>query len=590
MKRSLLCQAYICLLLFVFLFNYDLRAENDSVKTVRFEKGYKESHYGISFLYLEGTDYEAGLQYGHLLKNELKIMYEEFEDFKENFLDKEINYLPWYQRIFANLFGGMAFRHKINSYADRLSEDIKEQIRGAAEGSDLPESFFEEIQVLPDLYAKRCEGVLIKKGNHVYHGHNLDQPYPVSLISKYPVVVSYNIDGKIKYTNLSFAACFSITTAFNENGISFAENGNNNPKSFDYSNLGLYVEKNKFITETHGLKEVDSLMHAVTSTMPLIFSIGSSKEKQAAVYDFIGKTKGVTEVNNYQFIGNKTISAALGKKSESIYAGNFHETGREIKFAELIDTTRSDMVDEIIGILSNTDFYHYTGTVSTYIESLHNFETDQSVIFDLADSTVYFTYYPHFAAWNRWLKYNYITREVSVYKEADPKLSSPLVVKMNGIFSELEPCDWRDSSSVRTLVNNIINSNIENYFSLSLLSKTYLDYYKNPSEAAKYAQKLIDLYPDIITGYFQKGRAYEEQNQLKEALEQYQLALNCKINCEYSLAGTYEHLALANHSLGKKETASEFAAKALVIHYQYWIPEYLNEMIQKLERIKNKID
>jgi hypothetical protein len=580
----------IFFLAFDLFLNYTVKGQDDSTKGVHFQNGYMEWHYGIPFLYLKGDDYEVGLQYGTLLKNELTAMHEMFEKFKEEMMENEIRHLPWYERIFANLFGGMVWRHKINTYADRLPADIKEQIKGAAEGSGLPISFFNEIQVLPDLYAKRCEGIVIKKGDHIYHGHNLDQPYPVSLLSKYSVVVHYNISGKTQYTNLSYAAVFSVTTAFNEYGITVSENANNNPKPFDNGNTGLYIDKNKFITQTHNLKEVDSLVRSVTLPEGLILTITSFKEKKATVYDLLGTAKGATPVNNYQFIANRTLSASLGKKSESIYSGDFHDTGREIKFAQLIDTTKPNMVDEVISILGNIDFYHYTDSVSVYYESLHNYETDQSVVFDLADSTVYFAIYPHFAAWSRWLKYNYITREVSAFKEADPRLSGPLVSKLNNIFAETESCDWRDSSSVRSLVNNVLDSHIENYFSLSFLSKTYLDYYENPSEAAKYAQKLIDKYPDIITGYFQRGRAYEEQNQYKEAIEQYQQALGCKISCEYYLAGTYEHLALSNYSLKNKDLAAEYAAKALAIHNQYWIPDHLTDKIQKLEKIKNRVE
>ena len=418
-----------CFLLFGLILNCNVRGQDDSTKAIHFQNGYKEDHYGIPFLYLEGTDYEVGLQYGTLLKAELIAMHRDFEEFKETMLRNEIRYLPWYQRVFANLFGGMVWRHKINTYADRLPADIEEQIRGAAEGSGLPESFFREIQVIVDLYSNRCEGIVIIKGGHTYHCHNLDQSMPVSLISQYPVVTNYAIKGKQKYADIGFVACFMITTAFNESGISLSENGNNNPFGFNKSNSSLYLEKSKLITETHNLTEVDSLVHILSFPNALIFTMASSKEQQAEVCDFIGPMRATTPVNGYQFVANRTVSKDLGKKSETVYSGRFHDTCREVKFAELIDTTKPNMVDEAISILSNTDFYHYVDPMPVYLESLHNYETDQSVIFDLADSTVYFTYYAHFAAWNRWLKYNYITRTVSIYRETDPRLHDPFLVK-----------------------------------------------------------------------------------------------------------------------------------------------------------------
>jgi hypothetical protein len=583
-------QSYFCILLLSLLFACSVKAQEDSTKSIHFKNGYKEYHYGIPFLYLKGTDYEVGYQYGYLLKNELKSFYEVFETFKEDFLDKEISYLPWYKRIFANLFGSMVFNHKINGYADRLGTDILEQINGASESSGLPVSFFKELHVFVDLYSNRCEAVVIKKGNHTYHAHNLDQFGQLNLLSKYPVVVNYEIKGKQKYTDFGFTGLLMPTTAFNESGLSLSKNGNNNSFWFNKKDCTLYSEKSKLITETHNLREVDSLVHTLKFPRGLIYTISSSKEKRAAVHDLIGSTKGMTSVNNYQFVANRTVSKDLGKKSETIYSGSFHEAARVVKFAELIDTTKSNMVNELIGILSNTSFYHYTDPIPVHIESLHNYETDQSVIFDLADSTIYFTYYAHYAAWNRWLKYNYITREVSIYREADPKLNDPFLSNLNDIYKNYETCDWRDSTNVRSLVNTVIESGIKNYFSLDFLSTTYLKYYHSPTQAKIYADMLIDKYPDIITGYYNKGRALDEEKNYDEAIAEYIRALNSKIQCEYYLAVTNERLAVAHYSLGKKDIAVEYATKALDIHNQYWIPESMNERIQKLEKIKNKVD
>ena len=590
MTKIISHQSSVCILLLGFLLACSAKAQDDSTQTVHFRNGYKEYHYGIPFLYLEGTDYEVGCQYGYLLKNELKSFYEVFETFKKEFLDKEISYLPWYQRVFANLFGTMVFNHKINGYADKLGADVLEQINGASNSSGLPISFFKELLVFYDLYSKRCEAVVIKKDNHTYHAHNLDQPGQLNLLSQYPVVVNYDIKGKQKYTDFGFTGILMPTTAFNESGISISENGNNNPFRFDQENCTLYSDKSKLITATHNLKEVDSIANTLKFPMGIIFTVGSAKEIKAAVYDFIGSTKAVTPVNNYQFVGNRTVSKDLGKKSETIYAGRFHEEARVVKFAELIDTSKLNMVDELIGILSNTSFYHYTDPIPVWFESLHNTMTDQSVIFDLADSTIYFTYYAHYAAWNRWLKYNYITRKVSVYKKADPRLSDPFLSKLNDIYGKYGTCDWRDSSNVRSLVNTVIESGIKNYFSLDFLSTTYLKYYKSTVQAKTYADMLIEKYPDIITGYYNKGRALDEEKKYDEAIAEYLRALDSKIQCEYYLAVTNERLAVVHSSVGKKDSAAEYAIKALDLHNQYWIPEGLNERIQKLERIKNKVD
>ncbi len=576
------------LLILAFLPNSNASSQSDSIRAFHFESGYEECHYGIPFLYLKGTDYEVGLQYGTLLKDELKTVYCEFEDLKHDMMEREVKHLPWYQRIFANLLGGLVFQHKINTYADQLPQDIEEQIRGASEGSGLPASFYREIQVMADLTSRRCEGIVIVHRDHTYHCHNLDQPLPLNLLAKFPVVIHYAIPGKAQYTNLSFAACFMITTAFNENGISFSENGNNNPMPIETDNTDLYIQRNRLITETRNLREVDSLMNTLQLSMPLLFTVASSTERRAVVYDLLGSTKAATPVTTYQFIANKTLSPTLGKKSESVYSGNFHDAARENKFAELIDTNSSDFVGHAISMLSNQAFYHYDDSISVHIESLHNFETDQSVIFDLADSTVYFACNRHYAAWSRWLKYNFATRQVNIYREAEPRLSSPALARVMAMFTEYETCDWRDSSNVRKLMNTILRSGIINYFTLDFLSTTYLNYYHAPGPATVYADLLIGRYPDVITGYYNKGRSLEAENRADEAIGEYTRALKSTIQCDYYLAETDEHLALMYHSIGKDTFAREYAARALDLNKQYWIPEYMNERIQKLEAITDE--
>jgi tetratricopeptide (TPR) repeat protein len=282
------------------------------------------------------------------------------------------------------------------------------------------------------------------------------------------------------------------------------------------------------------------------------------------------------------------MDTSLHKKVEWIYAGNFHNTARNIKFAELFDTSKTNMVDEAIGILSCSDFYHYTDSISVSIESLHNFETDQSVIFNLADSLVYFAVYPHFAAWSKWLKFNYITHEVSLYKDVDPKLNRPDVLMNTELMKQLESCDWRDTSEIRRLVNGVIASHIENYYILNLLTTTFLDRYKMPGRAMIYSEKFIKKYPDVASGYYNKGLINKALNQNELAIEEFQKALECVINCEYYQALAYEQLALTYSKIGNEGKAKKNAVKALEIHDQYWIPEWMNQRIEQLKEIAGK--
>jgi len=203
----------------------------------------------------------------------------------------------------------------------------------------------------------------------------------------------------------------------------------------------------------------------------------------------------------------------------------------------------------------------------------------------LSDSSVYITYNNSYAASGRWLIYNYITREVSVYKEPDTKKKQIVDTNFKDICNDLVNCDWRDSTSTRNLVNKMENSNIDNYLFLRILSGQYLDHYNKPDKAMKYANRLITVFPDVETGYYNKGLILEKQKKYNEAIIEYKKALDCKINCDYSMALAYEHLAFAYENIGSNDYAKEYAIKALEINNQYWIPTWFNERIDKLKKI-----
>ncbi len=560
-------------------------SQNDTCKTF-YNKAIKDCHYGIPFLYLEGSDYEVGMQYGSLLKKELNELYIGFQDYKDKMMSREFKYLPWYKRIPAKILGPIVFKHKIKKLARKLPDDLNKQLKGMADGSGLPIRFFYEINLFGDLMGHACSSFIIKKNGKNYHFRNLD--YPLSLLANFPVVANYKITGKQQYTNIGFVAGLMITTGFNESGISFSEDSNGDPKPFEKSNSNLLLERNKIITDACTLRQVDSIVDKLKMPLAYIFTISSSKEHKANIYDVIGDEKAITPVGQYQYVANRTISKSLTKKSELIYAMGFGNIARENKFSELIDTTKENIIDHGIDILSNSDFYHYTDSLSGYGVFINNYTTLQSVAFDLSDSSVYIAYNTSFAASGRWLKYNYITRKVSVYKEPNTKNEQAIDAKFKDICNDLVNYDWRDSISTRNLVNKIESSNTEDYYFLSFLSSKYLDYYKMPSKAMIYANRLITKYPDVATGYYKKGLILERQNQYNEAIIEYKKALDCKINCDYYMALAYEHLAFTYVNLGNNDYAKEYAIKALEINNQYWIPTWFNEKIDKLNKIAKK--
>ena len=102
---------------------YQITTE-DGVK--HFGEGYLEYREGIPFIYLKGDSREIGLQYGVLLREEMRSFYTEVEQ------------SPWYKDVLIKISYPFVMRKKLGSFKKRLPDDLRAQLAGISEGSGVP--------------------------------------------------------------------------------------------------------------------------------------------------------------------------------------------------------------------------------------------------------------------------------------------------------------------------------------------------------------------------------------------------------------------------------------------------------------------
>jgi len=401
-----------------------------------------------------------------------------------------------------------------------------------------------------------------------------------------PVIVTYNITGKHKYVQLGNPSLIWSYSAVNEAGISFTEESNNNPQVLDKENRNPLIDSEKVLWYASNINDVDSILKSFRSPNDFILNYGSAKENRATVYDMIGgEIKGKTEVIDHLCGTGGTRNRDIEKRFETIYSGMYHNMCRDEKFEELyvIDTTKN-VIDKAINIISNTEFYNYTQNPEAFFESIHNYQTTQSVVFDASNNTVYFAYYPYFAGWSNWYKYNYGTGEVSLYKKQDPRLDDDSTKAFINACKLRNNVNWNKEKVRDEYAQTLEQLKTDHLFALKDLTTYYLFYNKDFAKAEIQINKMVSNYPDIVYGKYYQARLFHLRGEYDDAISAYNKALTVVHLPDYWKASIYENLADVSDKKGDMTMRKSSAIEALKIFNQYWTPENLQVKIDKLKK------
>jgi len=243
---------------------------------VGYAEGYRsviaDGSRNITVCVVKGTPYEMGKALGQLTKEESQNMVgrimmavqSEGAEFSNENLDK-----AW------------------NTTAPYISEHIKEELRGLAEGTEIPLQTIQRSHMIPLIAEYSCSSIALwgpaTKNGDLYITRNLDWEMEL-LAHDYATVVVYFPKDGIPHVNLGFAGYIGCNTGFNAAGIALAEMGDSGGKDKPY-NLDGYHFTMFFRDMLYDCKTLDEALDKLKNTKRIKkyhYVIGSGKEKKAA--------------------------------------------------------------------------------------------------------------------------------------------------------------------------------------------------------------------------------------------------------------------------------------------------------------------
>jgi len=355
-------------------------AQIDTAQT--FEGGELRFFNGIPFLKLSGSNYEMGKQYGVLMKDKIRELYDykKISDFVENGSYPPMWLVKWVTP---------------NRYLDF--------IEGISDGSGIP---YDEVFIINfAIGIDGCSSVLLKDTNRILLGHNQDRWLP----SRFEIIVEFAPEDGYKYIVATDVGSGHVLMGMNEKGICLA----NNAGKFTTDGFGLFFPTTSYmpaickyrqiLESASSMKEVDELMDGY-KTDGNILSVASGTEADGAIYDIAFKNlqKNPLEKKNCLFATNSYLNTALDDHPE-----------RCLRYRLLNRHMQNNPAVNVAGMI---DILSEQGTY----QGVNNYLTVNSVIFDPNEFRVYLTHESGYAACGKWLKYDWIKDELTVLREGKP--------------------------------------------------------------------------------------------------------------------------------------------------------------------------
>jgi tetratricopeptide (TPR) repeat protein len=563
----------------------DIPSEREYQPDVRggvryFDQGRLEYREGIPFLHVRGDPYDIGLQYGVLLKDQMKSFYVCMDSLESAMMAKVYEELPWYKDIAIWVSTPFVVKKKLNSFRKRLPVDYLEQLKGMSEGSGVPLNDILIVTFGPDWLS--CSSFVKRAGSRVIHGRNADHDV-IDFFSRYPLVAYYDKEGKYSYIDIGIIGTPWAVTGINEHGLTLSWSQATTSRSKPFASKGTTLMFNRILEECRNLADVDEISKNVDKFVTVI---GSVEDRTGAAYDILDQKEMRADLNDgYIYATNRCVSQSMRKEYNSVFDMDWFNSARAYTYTKALSDSSEFTIDDAISLLSNTDFYSYTGKVPPFKDgNINNRGTGSSVVCDAQNSTVYFAYGAPYGAFSRWIKYNYETDEVSVYRNENERIRDSNFVKYVELEKRWNEVDWDDSEGLRQMVHEIEESSLENFW---MLHNSCWAWYNlgDSAKAEAIINRQIEKYPDILTSYTNMGFLCMYQKRYDEAIEYFERALGAPITNERKQMYCYEQLAAIYAEIGDKARLNDCYSRILGFYNRYWIPKQSMKEVNRIEEL-----
>ncbi|MBD3322078.1 MAG: hypothetical protein GF350_13350 [Chitinivibrionales bacterium] len=579
---------FICILVFLCIrAGADTHSVETRGDTAFFRNGWLEYQENVPVLHVKGTHYEAGLQYGVLLKKEIAVSHSEIEIFRQKLEKETAANLPWFKRLLFFLFAERYIKKEIESYTKKMPAECLEYAKGLSDGSGIDLEQWLLYTFWSDIFWN-CFAFILKDGDRVIHGRNYD--FYTNFLSKYPLLVDYDITGKYRFTSITFIGMPVLTTTLNESGLSHSVNMSISANMYRGKDAKPFCALRAVVENCENLAQADSVLRSIKLKNSYCITVGSGNERSGAIFDITGPAVyRNSALDNPIFVSNHFVSDSMTKQYHTIDSDFYYNSYRDATFKRLIEQSgESNIIDKAISILSNTDCYSYKASPLPQVDAtINNVLSMNANVIDNTNKKIYFAIYPYYAAWSRWYVYDMQNNLLEIYKEADSRLLHPRLKSYSEFY-------WKDMFLVHKSRENVkrYKKELENLQVMNLWSmKTLFAYSRilgNNDQAKMYADKIIEQYPDIATGYRLKGDIFAEEKRLSKAAEAYEQGLKKEIITLPEKARIWYALAHIFHSREKESEARKYATKAIAIYDRYHISDDSKREIRKLRDISGE--
>ena len=573
--------------------DYAYTKRADGVRT--FHEGSLVIKEGMPFLTVKGDAYEMGLQYG-VLMNDMLL---EMDHTVDSLIDSYIGSF-FIKKWLANIVLGS----KIKKLEEKMPVEYVEELKGMASGSDLKLKELQIIAYFPQLFFKiSCTAFIMRNENGLVHGRNLDWPGIEALVN-HPLIVNYHKKDKIPVTILTFMGYPGVYTGMNHSGLSMSINMNGTPaendkKISDYNTgMPLAFKLRNILENGDKLNDVDEMFNGYSSHAWFI-SVGSKIDNSGALYEL---TRGEVIKNemkdDFIFVANLSLSNRGRYMYSPIWMFSTSNMSREKKIQELYKRfDDSDLINKSYQILTNTENHHLSHD-PFFRYSINNSTTIKSCIMDNTNNEIYFTYGARLAALNKYLHYDVISGEVSVYKEKQ-KLTDQHYIDgkvnyqkwYNEVFSGKKKFKNED---YKKILKQIEIYDLEPAYKVYLLSYYYSKIGDNEN-AFLNAEKYISEKPDYYHSYYNKYQIMRDMGEYMKAIVALEEMLQTStINPYYeyraniNMIEMYDKLIEQNHDRMYIDKISKLADKIRSDLSQYFIDKRTKADLDMIQLIEEK--
>ncbi len=240
-----------------------LRAGHEPVPFVAgtFENGELRFVDGLPVLILRGTPREMGRQAGHLCRQQIQIMVDEYIGF-----------------VYADADKKVAARSRVSTMRPYIPESYVEELRGMSATSNIPLDDLLLVNLFVDFhcdFVPQCTAVCFGKDasrdGKTIMGRNLDFP-ALGLLQNYNLLTVYHPENAQSFVSIGWPGMIGTATAINEKGLAVAILLSFDGES-DFQSQSSLLTIRKIVQQATNLAEAEKILRDTPIAITYNFAI-----------------------------------------------------------------------------------------------------------------------------------------------------------------------------------------------------------------------------------------------------------------------------------------------------------------------------